>query len=193
MDKPPPPSKVPGTGSAWDRWLALAHAIDFLNDGVGRSVAWLTAVMVLVTFTDALMRYALNTSFVFVQEVEWHLFAVVFLLAAGYTQLKGGHVRVDIVYARLAPRVRAWIDLVFCLLFLFPTCYLVITTSLPFVARSWAAWETSADPGGLPLRFVLKAVIPLGFSLIGLQGVSETIKNAASLFPTSPLRKGKNR
>ena len=157
--------------------FALVRWIDQLNDRVGRATSWLTAVMVVVTTSDVLLRYVFNTSFVFIQELEWHLFAVLFLMAAGYTHLKGNHVRVDILYTRLSPRRQALVDLVFGLLFLFPTCFLLIKSSLPFVAHSWAVLEGSPDPGGLPARYLLKAVIPVGFILIGLQGISETIKN----------------
>jgi len=157
--------------------FALVRWIDRINDRVGRATSWLTAVMVVVTTSDVLLRYAFNTSFVFVQELEWHLFAVLFLMAAGYTHLKGNHVRVDILYTHLSPRRQALVDLVFGLLFLFPTCFLLIKSSLPFVAHSWAVLEGSPDPGGLPARYLLKGVIPVGFILIGLQGISETIKN----------------
>ncbi len=157
--------------------FALVRWIDQLNDRVGRATSWLTAVMVVVTTSDVLLRYVFNTSFVFIQELEWHLFAVLFLMAAGYTHLKGKHVRVDILYTRLSPRRQALVDLVFGVLFLFPTCFLLIKSSLPFVAHSWAVLEGSPDPGGLPARYLLKAVIPVGFILIGLQGISETIKN----------------
>ncbi len=157
--------------------FALVRWIDQINDRVGRATSWLTAVMVVVTTSDVLLRYVFNTSYVFIQELEWHLFAVLFLMAAGYTHLKGNHVRVDILYTRLSPRRQALVDLVFGLLFLFPTCFLLIKSSLPFVAYSWAVLEGSPDPGGLPARYLLKAVIPVGFILIGLQGISETIKN----------------
>ncbi len=172
--------------------MALVRWIDSFNDFVGRSVSWLTALMVIITFADVMMRYVFNTSFVFVQELEWHLFAVIFLTAAGYTHLKGGHVRVDIFYARLSPRKRGWVDFVFTLLFLFPTCLLMIKTSLPFVDRSWAVLEGSPDPGGLPARFLLKAAIPVGFFLIGLQGISETIKNGMFLFQKERSRTGES-
>ncbi len=157
--------------------FALVRWIDQLNDRVGRATSWLTAVMVVVTTSDVLLRYVFNTSFVFIQELEWHLFAVLFLMAAGYTHLKGKHVRVDILYTRLSPRRQALVDLVVGVFFLFPTCFLLIKSSLPFVAHSWAVLEGSPDPGGLPARYLLKAVIPVGFILIGLQGISESIKN----------------
>jgi len=130
-----------------------------------------------VTTYDVAMRYLFRKSFVFIQELEWHLFAILFLIAAGYTHLKGDHVRVDIIYARMSPRNQAWIDLILGVLFLFPTCFLLIWTSIPFVAASVRVLEGSPDPGGIPARFLLKAVIPLGFTLIALQGISETIKN----------------
>ncbi|MFQ5848991.1 MAG: TRAP transporter small permease subunit [Candidatus Binatia bacterium] len=167
-----------GTGTLPGFLLGLVRWIDRINDRVGRASSWLTALMVVVTTSDVILRYLFNTSYVFIQELEWHLFAVLFLMAAGYTHLRGDHVRVDIFYTRLSPRAQALLDLVFGMLFLFPTCFLLIKTSIPFVARSWAVLEGSPDPGGLPARYLLKAVIPVGFTLIGLQGISETIKNA---------------
>jgi len=182
MEKTNAPSVSEGSGALSNLFLALARWIDGLNDLAGRTISWLTAVMVMVTTADVTMRYVFNTSFVFVQELEWHLFAVLFLCAAGYTHLKDGHVRVDIFYARLSPRRQALVNFVFALLFLFPACFLLIKTSLPFIARSWAVLEGSPDPGGLPARYLLKAAIPVGFFLLGLQGLSETIKNAHILF-----------
>ena len=156
---------------------ALIRRIDVLNDWVGRAMSWLALLLVVVTTYDVVSRYLFRKSFVFIQELEWHLFAVLFLVAAGYTHLKGDHVRVDIFYARMSPRNRAWIDLVLGVLFLFPTCFLLIWTSIPFVVASVKVLEGSPDPGGIPGRFLLKAVIPLGFILIALQGFSETIKD----------------
>ncbi len=162
-------------------WLTLLRAavrpIDAVNEWIGRGTAWLALLLVVVTTYDVASRYLFRKSFVFVQELEWHLFAILFLIAAGYTHLKGDHVRVDIFYARMSPRNRAWIDLVCGVLFLFPTCFLLIWTSIPFVIASAKVLEGSPDPGGIPGRFLLKAVIPLGFILIALQGISETIKN----------------
>lgn len=156
---------------------ALMRAIDLVNDRVGRWSAWLALLLVLVTTYDVVMRYLFRTSYVFIQELEWHIFAVMFLITAGYAHLSNSHVRVDIFYARLSPRAQAWIDFVCGILFLFPTAFLLIWTSIPFIESSVRALEGSPDPGGIPGRFVLKAVIPLGFLLLGLQGISETIKN----------------
>jgi TRAP-type mannitol/chloroaromatic compound transport system permease small subunit len=157
---------------------SIANGIDRLNRRFGEAVAWLTLGMVLITVVDVIMRYLFNTGAVWVQELEWHLFGMVFLLAGGYALLHDAHVRVDIFYAHQSPRVRAWIDLMGTVLFLFPVCALVLWSSQKFVLNSWGFQEGSPDPGGLPARYLIKGVIPLGFALIALQGVSELIKNA---------------
>ncbi len=155
----------------------LCRWIDALNEWVGRGVAWVTLLMVLVVFVDVVMRYLFNTSFVFTQELEWHLFGFVFLVGAGYTLLHDGHVRVDIFYQRLTARGRAWVNLIGVLLFLIPGCIMVIETSLQFVTHSYAVMEGSPDPGGIPARFILKSAIPFGFVLILLQGISLGLKS----------------
>ena len=132
--------------------------------------------MVVVVFGDVLSRYLFRTTYVFVQELEWYLFGASYLLAAGYTLLFDEHVRVDIVYSKLSPRKKAWFDLVLFLVFFFPSCLLVIYTAWPFVRNSWAVWEGSPDPGGIPGRWALKSMIILGFGFLLLQGLSETIK-----------------
>jgi TRAP-type mannitol/chloroaromatic compound transport system permease small subunit len=152
------------------KWLS--GLIDNINQWVGRGVAWVTLGLVLVVFIDVLMRYLLNVSFVFTQELEWHLFGFIFLIGAGYTLLHDGHVRVDIIYQRLGPKGRAWINLCGVILFLIPGCIMVMTTSWKFMANSFAILEGSPDPGGIPYRFVLKSCIPIGFTLLLLQGIS---------------------
>jgi len=159
----------------------LSRWIDTLNSWVGQFVAWSTGLVVLVVFIDVIMRYAFKISFVFTQELEWHLFAFIFLMGAGYTLLHDGHVRVDIFYQRLSPKGQAWINLLGVLFFLLPGCYMIIATSLKFVYNSWLVMEGSPDPGGIPLRFLLKACIPAGFLLIVLQGVSMGIKSLLTI------------
>jgi TRAP-type mannitol/chloroaromatic compound transport system permease small subunit len=159
----------------------LSRWIDTLNTWVGRCVAWSTGLVVVVVFVDVVMRYAFNTSFVFTQELEWHLFAFIFLMGAGYTLLQDGHVRVDIFYQRLSAKWRAWINLLGVAVFLVPGCCLIIATSLSFVSNSWAVMEGSPDPGGIPYRFLLKACIPAGFVLVLLQGVSLGIKSLCTI------------
>ena len=146
--------------------------IDTLNQWVGRGVAWVTLGLVLVVFVDVVMRYLFNTSFVFTQELEWHLFGFIFLIGAGYTLLHDGHVRVDIIYQRVGFKSRAWINLIGVILFLIPGCAMVITTSWKFTMNAFLIMEGSPDPGGIPFRFVLKGCLPVGFTLLLLQGIS---------------------
>jgi TRAP-type mannitol/chloroaromatic compound transport system permease small subunit len=150
----------------------LCSWIDTANEWVGRGVAWVTLGLVLVVFIDVVMRYLFKTSFVFTQELEWHLFAFIFLIGAGYTLLHDGHVRVDIIYQRLGYKGRAWINLIGVIFFLLPGCILVILTSWNFVYNSWSVMEGSPDPGGIPFRYLIKGTIPVGFFLLCLQGVS---------------------
>jgi TRAP-type mannitol/chloroaromatic compound transport system permease small subunit len=151
---------------------ALSRWIDSLNEWIGRGVAWVTLGLVLVVFIDVVMRYLFNTSFVFTQELEWHLFGFIFLIGAGYTLLHDGHVRVDIIYQRLSHKGRAWVNLLGVLLFLIPGCLLVISTSWKFTVNSYSMLEGSPDPGGIPFRFLLKGCMPVGFTLLLMQGIS---------------------
>jgi TRAP-type mannitol/chloroaromatic compound transport system permease small subunit len=153
-------------------FIKLAEFIDKLNDHIGRGVAWVTLGLVVVVFVDVVMRYLFKTSFVFTQELEWHLFGFIFLIGAGYTLLRDGHVRVDILYQRLGFKGRAWVNLVGVLTFLIPGCILVITTSWKFAHYAWVIGEGSPDPGGIPYRFLVKGCIPVGFSLLLMQGLS---------------------
>ena len=159
----------------------ISRVIDTLNEWGGRIVAWATFLVVLVVFTDVVMRYAFNTSYVFVQELEWHMFAFIFLMGAGYTLLKDGHVRVDIFYQRMSDKSKAWVNLVGVLLFLLPGCYMIMATSWGFVYNSWSVMEGSPDPGGIPLRFIIKGTIPAGFVLITLQGIALGIRSLLTL------------
>ena len=169
---------------------SLCRWIDSLNEFVGRGISWITLIVVLVVFVDVVMRYAFNTSFVFVQELEWHLFAVIFLIGAGNTLLKDGHVRVDIIYQRLGKKGQAWVNLVGVIFFLLPGCYMIITTSLNFVTNSFAVMENSPDPGGIPYRYLLKACIPAGFVLVLLQGISLGFKSFFTIMGIDYKTKG---
>ena len=154
-------------------WLKVfSGAIDRSNEAIGRVVSWVSLLLVLVVFVDVFMRYLFRTSFVFVQEMEWHLFAFIFLIGAGYTLLHDGHVRVDIIYQRLGVKGRAWINLLGVIFFLIPGCYLVITTSWHFVSNSFSMLEGSPDPGGVPYRFIVKGTMTVGYALLLLQGLS---------------------
>lgn len=170
--------------------VRLINAINRLNESIGRGVSWVSLLMVLVVTTDVIMRYAFKKSFVFVQELEWHLFGVLFLIGAGYTLLHDAHVRVDIFYQRLSEKQKAWVNLLGTLFFLLPGCYLVISTSWQFLVNSWVIREGSPDPGGVPARYILKVMIPLGFSLIALQGVSLGLQSLLALLGYSVKEEG---
>lgn len=148
------------------------HGIDWLNERVGRGVAWVTTALVLVVFVDVVMRYLFNTSYVFTQELEWWIFGFIFLMGAGYTLLHDGHVRVDIIYQRLGPKGQAWTNLIGVFFFMLPGCLMVIITSWKFAYNSWAIMEGSPDPGGIPYVFLIKGTITVGFVLLALQGLS---------------------
>jgi len=164
----------------------MAAGIDRCNEWAGRMVSWVVVLLVAVVFIDVVMRYTANTSFVFTQELEWHLFGFIFLMGAGYTLLYDQHVRVDVIYQRLSNRGRAWINVLGCLFFLFPGALLIIYTSWIFAWESFAFMEGSPDPGGIPFRFVIKACVPLGYVLFLLQGISMFIRNLNILLHPSP-------
>ncbi len=151
---------------------AVCNFFDGINEWVGRFVAWVTLGLVLIVFGDVVMRYLFKTSFVFVQELEWHVFGFIFLMGAGYTLLHDGHVRVDVIYQNLSPRAQAWINLIGVIFFMLPGCFMVIATSWKFAANSWMIMEGSPDPGGIPYRYILKSAITAGFVLLFLQGIS---------------------
>lgn len=151
--------------------------IDRLNELVGAAVSWLSTLLVLVVCYDVFTRYVLRSSSVAVQELEWHIFALIFLIGAAYTLKHDGHVRVDVIYSRLSTRGKACIDLLGGLVFLIPFSILIIWTSKAFIDMSWMIRETSPDPGGLPARYLLKGAIPFGFVLVLLQGVAQTLRS----------------
>jgi len=144
---------------------------------IGLGVAWLTTLMVLTVTYDVVMRYGFKKGNIAVQEMEWHLFAVIFLIGAAYALKKDAHVRVDIIYTKLSTKQKAWIDLFGTFLFLIPFSIIVIYAARNFIESSWAVREISPDPGGLPARYLLKATIPTGFILLIIQGISQAIKN----------------
>jgi TRAP-type mannitol/chloroaromatic compound transport system permease small subunit len=128
--------------------------------------------LVIVVCYDVFTRYLLKNSLVAVQELQWHLFALIFLIGAAYSLKHDKHVRVDVFYSRFSPRAQAWVNLVGSLLFLLPFCIIVIYSSQTFVANAFRIGEISPDPGGLPARWILKAAIPAGFVLLLLQGLA---------------------
>ena len=160
--------------------LGIARAIDAVNERIGRAVLWLVLAVTLISAANALMRYGFGMSSNAWLEIQWYLFGAIFLLAAGYTLKHNGHVRVDVLYGRWPPRARAWIDLLGAALFLLPLCVLMVWLSWHGFIESFQRGELSSDAGGL-IRWPVRLLIPLGFALLGLQGVSELIKRVAFL------------
>ncbi|MFY0687880.1 MAG: TRAP transporter small permease subunit [Cyclobacteriaceae bacterium] len=155
--------------------------IDLLVRWVGRFVSWFTLVLVLVIVVDVFFRYTLSITSAASFELEWHLFAALFLLGSAWTLQADKHVRVDLFYHKFSERGRAIVNLVGSVFLLLPFCYVGFSESLSFVAGSFDMGETSADPGGLPARYIIKATIPSGFLLLGLQGISEALKSFKTL------------
>jgi len=155
--------------------------IDKLNEKVGSLTSWLTVLLVLVVSYDVVVRYIFGESSVGLQEFEWHLFALIFLLAAAYTLKIDDHVRVDVFYTKFSPKKQALVNLLGSLLFLIPFCLLVIYSSQEFVSLSFRMGETSPDAGGLPARYILKAFMPISFFLLLLQGISLALKSFLQL------------
>lgn len=155
----------------------LLSAIDAVNDVAGKIAGYLSLAIVVVVMADVVMRYMFKISFVLVQELEWHLFGVLFLLGAGYTLKADGHVRVDIFYQKMSEKAQAWVNLIGVLFFLLPGSFMVVETSWKFFMNSYDMGEISPDPGGLPARYVLKFFIPLGMSLVMIQGVAVAVRS----------------
>ncbi|MGD9807132.1 MAG: TRAP transporter small permease subunit [Deferribacterales bacterium] len=152
-----------------------------VNGKIGYITSWLTTALVLIVCYDVFTRYVLRDSSVAVQEFEWHLFAVIFLLGAAYTLKLDNHVRVDVLYTRFSPKTKAIVNLAGTLLFLLPFCLLVVKTSIPFAKNAYVFHEVSPDPGGLTNRWILKSFIGIGFALLFLQGLALAARSVLTL------------
>lgn len=160
--------------------LSLSAAIDKLSYSVGRSVMWLVLVMVLISAGNAIIRKLFNTSSNAYLEAQWYLFAAVFLLGASYTMLQQGHVKIDVVISRFSRPTQVKIEIFGILMFLFPLVYFVIVEMFPILVQAYKSGEMSENAGGL-IRWPVYALVPIGFFLLGLQGLSELIKRIGFL------------
>lgn len=160
--------------------LALSRAIDALNERVGKLTYWLILVAVLISSGNALMRYSFNMSSNAWLEIQWYLFSAVFLFCAGYTLLHNQHVRIDVVSGRFSKRVQTWIDVLGTLFFLLPMAVTILWLSWPVFLDAWRSNEVSFNAGGLTV-WPARLMVPVGFLLLVLQGVSELIKRIAFL------------
>jgi TRAP-type mannitol/chloroaromatic compound transport system permease small subunit len=155
---------------------SVADTIDRFNTAIGRAVAWLALVVVLLQFALVVARYLFGLGSIWATEAVIYAHATLFLLAAAWTLRAGGHVRVDIFYAEASPRTKAMIDLIGAVLLLLPFALMLVWLSWPYAARSWAILERSQEASGLPLVFLLKSLIPLFAVLMALQGVAQAIR-----------------
>jgi TRAP-type mannitol/chloroaromatic compound transport system permease small subunit len=161
-------------------FLALSRAVDAINTFFGKAVSWLLLLAVLISAINATTRKLFNVSSNAWLEAQWYLFSAAFLVAAAWTLMSNEHVKVDLVYGRLSRRVQLWIEILGTILFLFPFCLITIYLSWPTVIEKFSTGEISNNTGGLIL-WPVWAMIPLGFGLLALQGVSELIKRIAIL------------
>jgi TRAP-type mannitol/chloroaromatic compound transport system permease small subunit len=160
--------------------LQLSRWIDAFTERVGRAVSWLVLITVLISAGNAIVRKAFNTSSNAYLEIQWYLFAATFLLAAGYTMLRQEHVRIDVVLGRFSKRTQIKVDIFGIVCFLFPLVITVTALVTPLVIQAYVTHEMSSNAGGL-VRWPVFALLPAGFLLLGLQGVSELIKRVAFL------------
>jgi TRAP-type mannitol/chloroaromatic compound transport system permease small subunit len=160
--------------------IKISRLIDAINDRLGRLANWMVLAACLISAGNAMIRYAFDMSSNAWLEIQWYLFAAIVMLGASFTLKMNEHVRVDIVYTHLSERGKEWLDLVGTALYLVPSMFIIAWESLPFFLASWQIQEISGNAGGL-LRWPVKVLVPIGFMLVGLQGISEIIKRAASL------------
>lgn len=160
--------------------LTLSRLIDRATEWIGRWVAWLVLAAVLISAANAVSRKAFNMSSNAFLEIQWYLFAAVFLLASGYTLMRQEHVKIDVVSGRFSKRTQIWIEIVGICLFLFPFIYMIIKLAMPLVINAYVTGEVSSNAGGL-IRWPVFALLPAGLLLLGIQGISELIKRVAFL------------
>lgn len=160
--------------------LRLSSLIDALNERVGKLSYWLILIMALISAANATMRYTFNWSSNAWLEIQWYLFSAVFLFCAGYTLLHNQHVRIDVISSRMSRRARAWIDVLGTLFFLLPMAVAIMWMSWPVFVQAYEGNEVSTNAGGLTI-WPARLMLPIGFFLLILQGISELIKRVAFL------------
>jgi TRAP-type mannitol/chloroaromatic compound transport system permease small subunit len=159
----------------------LESVVNRISEILGKVAAVLFLLLLMNVFFDVVMRYLFNDVSIGMQELEWHLYATIFLLGVPYTLLKDGHVRVDIIYERLGETRQAWIDLVGSLVLLLPFVLLVVWYGVGFTMESFELGERSGDPGGLPYRWIIKGMIPFAFFTMAISGVGLVLKSVITL------------
>jgi TRAP-type mannitol/chloroaromatic compound transport system permease small subunit len=165
--------------------LQLSRLIDGLSEAVGRAAIWLVLVVVIISAGNAVSRFAFNLSSNAMLEIQWYIFSAIFLFCAAYVLKKNEHIRIDVIAGRLSERKQNWIDVFGILVFLLPMVIMTMTLSWPVFMNAWHSGETSANPGGL-IRWPVRLLMPVGFFLLLLQGLSELVKRIAFLTGNGP-------
>ncbi|CAG1004113.1 hypothetical protein RHDC4_03447 [Rhodocyclaceae bacterium] len=165
--------------------LKLSGLIDAINESIGKAATWLILIVVVISSGNAVMRYAANWSSNGLLEIQWYLFSAIFLFCAAYVLKKNEHIRIDVIAGRLSPRAQNWIDVFGLIVFLLPMVVLTMWLSWPVFMNAWNTGEVSSNPGGL-VRWPVRLLLPVGFFLLLLQGLSELIKRIAFLTGNGP-------
>ena len=165
--------------------LQVSRLIDSLTGLIGKLAMWLILATTLISAGNAIVRKVFDTSSNALLEIQWYMFAAVFMLGSGYAFLRNAHVRIDFISSKFSARGRNWVDIGGIVLFVFPLCYMMIVLAWPLFANAWTSGEMSSNAGGL-IRWPVYALIPAGFALLALQSVSELIKRVAFLTGTGP-------
>ena len=160
----------------------LSRTLDAGINAIGRAVSWLWVVLIAIIVTNVVMRYVFNLGLIVFEELQWHIYAVGFMIGLSFGIVADRHVRIDVLADRFAPRTRAWIELVGLLVFLIPFALLIAWDAIPFVYRSWEMNEVSVAPGGLPARWALKSFIIIALVLIAIAAFSRLSRVSAFLF-----------
>jgi TRAP-type mannitol/chloroaromatic compound transport system permease small subunit len=157
------------------------HILNQFSELLGKISAILFLLMLVNVFVDVIMRYVFNDVSIGMQELEWHLFSSMFMLGVPYTLKTGGHVRVDLIYERVSNKIQCWIDIFGGLILLIPFCILVGYYGVGFAKEAFELGESSGDPGGLPYRWIIKAIIPFAFFATAIAGVALILKRINEL------------
>lgn len=172
--------------------LGFSRLVDAVNERIGAAAVWLVLITVLISTGNAITRKAFDLSSNAALEIQWYLFSAIFLLGASWTLMRNEHVRIDVIAGRLSQRAQNWIDVFGIVFFLLPMTVMILWLSWPVFTLAWTSGEMSSNPGGL-IRWPVRLLVPIGFFLLTLQGLSELIKRIAflqGLIP-DPLEKGK--
>lgn len=168
--------------------VRISEGLDAFLTAVAKIASWSAVILITITVFDVITRRFFVVGSTQLQELEWHFHTILFMFLLGYAYLRDAHVRIDLVRERLPERAQWWIELFGCLLFLIPYCALIVYFSYDFWERSFLADEGSSSATGLPNRWIIKAALPLGFTLLGLAGLAVALRKIVELFGPPNLR-----